>query len=310
MINSQTIEKIVFCVSVAISLVLSVVFTVYVNVKRKKYNVGFGKISGLYIYVSSVAMIDMSLIFSMDRILGITQRILTVVPVLMCVPLIYLRKILSEIIAKENVDLQYEFLVRKRESDEQYFDSMKEYMDRLSVFRHDFMNKIQLAYFMMEDNDTSAECKKLLDSMSEEIQSTRPAMYCSNRMVNIILTMCVKKTLNNNIRLNMDVIIPGKLEKEEILCSLINNMVEECMELTKISEDKKERVVDFSIKKKDERIIAILKMGINNIKNSEEYHRIMSMYDRYFNYVIKKCDGEVYCDEKNDALSIIAICNV
>lgn len=312
-VNYQNVGKIALIVSLSISFASNLIFCIYINKSKKKYNIREIKISGFYAYIISMWVMNVSLIWNFNELNVKSQRVLSVIPIAGCIILICLKHILDEIIAKEHIDLEYEFLVRKRENDEKYYNLMKEYVNRLSVVRHDFMHQLQLAYCIVENNDNQQKCIELLDSMSEELRSTRPVMYCSNRIVNIILTMKIRELLKRNIKIDIDVILPGTLNIDDrTICNVINNMIDECMELKDLSKDRNQTsYMSFSMKKEDNRIILIMTIDISGIKEIEKYKSIRKYYDKYLLYVVEQCDGDVKYVERGQTLSIIvAVYNV
>ena len=83
-------------------------------------------------------------------------------------------------------------------------------------------------------------------------------------------------------------------------------MVQECIELTALCRNSETQEVDFSMKKKEDRIVSVLTMKTGEFIDEEGFNKTRKMYDKYLNYVMKKCHGEVYCEEKDGKLSIIA----
>ena len=92
-------------------------------------------------------------------------------------------------IEKASVDEKYEYMVRKAEIGQKYYLMMKDYEDRLSQLRHEFMNQVQVAYGIIEKRENNKTGIAILDELSEQIESTRVNSFCSNKMVNIILSM-------------------------------------------------------------------------------------------------------------------------
>ena len=108
----EIIKNNILIISILINFIVMIFFTFYLLYKKRKYKVKFSKISGLFVYICSVILIDLSLVLSYHRIYRSTMIKLSVAPAILIIPVLFLTKILSEIIAKEQVDLQYEFLVR------------------------------------------------------------------------------------------------------------------------------------------------------------------------------------------------------
>lgn len=305
--------KVVLILSIIISFAAGLIFCIYMNKSRKKQNIKGSKISGFYVYIMSMWVMNISLLLKINELGGKNQLILSIIPIVMSLLLLYLKQVLVEIIAKESVDLEYEFLVRKRENDERYYNLMKEYVNRLSVMRHDFMHQIQLAYIMVENNNNSSKSIELLDGMSEELQATRPVMYCSNKMVNIILTMKIREMTKRNIKADMDIILPGTLNIEErIMCNIINGMIDECMEIKDLDESKEcISKMSFRMKKKGNRIVLTMSTDISGIKDMEKYKNVRKYYDRYLIYIVEQCDGDVkYVEEAQTLSTIVAMDNV
>ena len=93
----------------------------------------------------------------------------------------------DRIIDKLSIEEEYEFLLKKEEIDKKYFEMMKEHEEHVARIRHDFINQVAVAGNMVADTDSSAVGYKLLDELREEVESTRTTVYCSNKMINIVV---------------------------------------------------------------------------------------------------------------------------
>ena len=116
-----------------------------------------------------------------SRIILVSYGIAMLLIILSLVPL---KIIFDGVLEKISVDDEYEFLMRKEESDKRYFALMGKYQEELSKKRHDFDNQVELAYGAVRESENEEAGKRLLDELSKRIQSTKNVVYGKDFFVN------------------------------------------------------------------------------------------------------------------------------
>ena len=287
-----------------IALIINVISLIHIFKKSRQHGLSISKVMGFYLYVLSQFM--MSLIFvnvAYDADREIITALCILALIIIMLPIKSLKKILDDIIEKEEVDERYNALLRKMETNEKHYLMLKDYEDELSKLRHDFMNQVNVAYSVIKNSPNKEAGIELLDSLSEKIQSTRVNALCNNRMINIVISMKQKELTELGLSLDTEIIIPGKQEEiENDLSFVLINLLEEVMEIHNMNNNGKMDVkkVSLNIKKKDEKIVVVLKYPQINIKEDSEYRRILEYYKEYFLKIIDKHNGELYYREGNN----------
>lgn len=290
-----------------ISLIINVMSLIHIFKKSRQHKLKISKVMGFYLYVLSQFMMEVIFInvaYDVEKDLITALCILALIIIIM--PIKALKRILDDIIEKEQVDEKYNALLRKMETNEKHYLMLKDYEDELSRLRHDFMNQVNVAYSVIKNSPNKEEGINLLDSLSEKIQSTRVNALCSNRMVNIVISMKQKELAEQGIKLDTEIIIPGKDESiENDLSFVLINLLEEVLEVHKINGGTGEnKTVSLEIKKKDKKFIVILNYPKILDKENEEYKKMLGYYKDYFIRIIEKHNGEFFYKE-DDNLEII-----
>lgn len=285
-----------------ISAGVSVGHIIYVFKQKKKYNLSTEKIVGFVLYSFSVFMMEVVFARLYIKVIDIaTTFIIILCLILLVVPYLALNKMLREIIEKSSVDAEYEFLLRKSEADKKCYMLMKNYEERMSKLRHDFMNQIQVAHMVIEDSENREEGIKLLDALQEKINSTRINTFCSNKTVNIILSMKNKELKESAIDLETDIILGGKINiDEKDLCAIFINLLDEIISLADINKNKERLKCYLKCRKGEGQIVVSAGYPIKLSENGEESEKIIKNYDKYFSGIVGKYNGDVYYKNKNE----------
>ncbi len=128
---------------------------------------------------------------------------------------------------------QYQAMLLMKRNDERYLDLVQSEIKKTSVIRHDIANQIQqiellLAQNTQESTDTAG---KLMLGINEKISELQALKYCSNTLINTILTLENNKFYQNGIKFNVTANVPNKLDVADItLSSLLTNMLDNALE--------------------------------------------------------------------------------
>ena len=112
---------------------------------------------------------------------------------------------------------------------------------------------------------------KLIDELREEVESTRTTVYCSNKMINIVVDVMHYQYAEKGIKLNADIVLPTILYLDEMkICSIIQTMLNECLSILSLAQMENPKV-DFQIKKADGKIMFMARCPVENIRNSGQH---------------------------------------
>jgi hypothetical protein len=319
-IKTMNYMDIILYIVVLASTVVNVSFFIYVLRKQRRYRIAFNKIGGFLLYnviqlIFAIAMLGDSKNMEPDSIfLGLCLPI-----ILITITVIPFKKLFDDIVEKESVDESYEFLLRKMETNQKFYIMMREYEEQLATLRHDFMNQVQVAYSVLENNENGEEGKILLDELNEKINQTRMPVFCNHRGVNIVLAMKHKEMEKLGIQVEAEVMVTEKIRIDESdLCFLIMNMLEETVELFALANvsdvenetenvSHTERKISLKIKNRDRQILIYISYPSFAIRKVEEVKKLKSNYQKYYEKTTERYHGVVYYDEAENEETLIAL---
>jgi hypothetical protein len=115
--------------------------------KAYKYKLQLRKIVVLILY-DAAQLIVAYLFLDITQKVNITITIVlsSIAMFIIMLSIVPIKIIFDSMIEKITVDEEYEFLMRKEESDKRYFSMMEKYQDDMAKVRHDFANQLELAY--------------------------------------------------------------------------------------------------------------------------------------------------------------------
>ncbi|MBR2883432.1 MAG: GHKL domain-containing protein [Clostridia bacterium] len=122
-----------------------------------------------------------------------------------------------------------------------YYEELQENADKMRKYRHDTNNIIQSIYSILEspDKTDSAEALKLAKTLEKEINSINISRYCSNTIVNAVLSDKEKVFSNSGIICNFNVNIPQNISISGFdLCRVFSNMLDNALEACRNSNGK------------------------------------------------------------------------
>ena len=304
--------KIVLFILVVLGFILSLgVYAIFVadSIKMmKRYKIEIRIMIGFWILILSL--------FSMNLVFMCASYILNKIYILLValfeilistLLIIPLKKMLYDLAEKTNIDEEYEFLVRKSETEQKYYLLMKDYETKLSELRHDFMNQVQVAYGIIENSDNKETGLELLDELSEKIQSTRIQSFCGNPMVNIILSMKQEEFQKYQLSLDTDVILSGNHKMKEMdLCTIIINLLDEMIEIKKIDACNGENEItggSLNLRYKNNMISVVTKIyGAIEGDRQEKYKEVINKYTKYLKQMVSGYEGDVLQEIQEDAI--------
>ena len=168
-----------------VTVLLDILFSAYIVLKAYQCKLQAGKTAEFLLY--NIAQLIIAYVF-FDISQKVNSRIILVsygiAMLLIILSLVPLKIIFDGVLEKISVDDEYEFLMRKEESDKRYFALMGKYQDELSKIRHDFANQVELAYGAVRESENEEAGKRLLDELSKRIQSTKNVVYGKDFFVN------------------------------------------------------------------------------------------------------------------------------
>lgn len=294
---------ILFGITVALDILLSG----YIVIKSYRYKIQIGKVIQLLLY-NIAQFIIAYMFFDISQKIHNTKFIIVygLVTVLIILSLVPLKIIFDSMLEKISVDEEYEFLMRKEESDKKYFALMGKYQDELSKIRHDFANQVELAYGAIRDSENEEAGKRLLDELSKQIQDTKTVVYCSSKTANMLISIAKEKCKKRDIDLEVEVLTSGILTLDEgQFCSIIKTMMDEILFLNDLKKTTGGNA-KLGVKQEDTKMIFFMKCSVEGIETVKKIDKLISSCEKYFLQTIKK-NCNFYSRKKDDFVEMILV---
>lgn len=291
---------------VLISVIANIYASVYFVSQGLKNKLQMSKILKILIYNLTQFLFCIMLLRGCQDMSGLLVKVCCFICILLqVICIIPLKNVLDGVVDKLNIEEEYEFLLKKEEMDKKYFALMKEYEEHVARIRHDFINQVAVAGSMVEEKDGNALGLKLLDELREEVESTRTAVYCSNKMVNIVVDVMHRQYMEKNIKLDVSIMLPHILYLDEMkICSIIQTILNEMLSIVELM-DATEQSVKFQIKKAGEKLLFMVKCKNNGVREKRKYKKITALHEKYFERIMKDYKSGIYSRKHEDFIEII-----
>lgn len=115
-----------------------------------------------------------------------------------------------------------------REGEKATFTMLLQKEKEMAELRHDWNNLLQTAMSAGENGKADI---KLLKSLSDRVNATKPSLYCENETVNALLNAKTKMLAENNIDFTVSCILPRSTDIDALdLCSVFSNLIDNAAE--------------------------------------------------------------------------------
>ena len=145
---------------------------------------------------------------------------------LMCFLLIGFYRLVKQHLARYKAEERLRQMESSMHSTHEYYQLAHEKFEEIMRIRHDFRNQMQTVERLIADGHT-AEAQKSISLIEDEIENTRLPSYCSDPVVDALLT--VKLNEPENARIRTEIILEDiellPLDPYEI-CSLFSNLID------------------------------------------------------------------------------------
>ena len=112
------------------------------------------------------------------------------------------------------------------ETQAMYFEQMQHNILHINQIRHDLNNQLQAAYYLLDQGNTES-VRQQLDALKTSITNKVGPRYCSNLMVDAVLSEKAEFCRKQNIPLEISVTLPADLPIENVhLCSIFSNLLD------------------------------------------------------------------------------------
>jgi hypothetical protein len=243
---------------------------------------------------------------------GFTNRIDTAFVDVMCLfgflisslSFIPIKMIFDKMLDKLNIDEEYEFLVRKEEMDKNYFSLMNKYENQLSIIRHDFVNQIEVAESLIENERDNKVAKEMLDEIRNELDSTKLKLFTNSKILNMVISIMENQYRDNEFELEANAFVSISRKIDDIdLCLIVENLLNEMLMIMQLKGEM-ERKIKFLIKNSENQLVMKV-LATKNIEDSREYVKITKSHTKYLNKIIEKYNGNIYEREEEGKVELM-----
>ncbi len=150
---------------------------------------------------------------------------------------------------KEKIEKELEELRHLNEIETERNNLLEKSHQELYDIRAEFEKRIE----EIEKNMASGkreDAMREMDGLQKDLDDTKKSVYCQNPVVNAVMSEKAKECKAKNILLEMQLMIPRKLEVEPLhLCSIFSNLLDNAIEAVESFEETENRIsVDSAIK--------------------------------------------------------------
>lgn len=288
-----------------ISIIFNITIGIYIIKKSIESNISFIKIVKILLYNGSQLVLCYMLY-------GFTNRIDTAFVDVMCLfgflisslSFIPIKMIFDKMLDKLNIDEEYEFLVRKEEMDKNYFSLMNKYENQLSIIRHDFVNQIEVAESLIENERDNKVAKEMLDEIRNELDSTKLKLFTNSKILNMVISIMENQYRDNEFELEANAFVSISRKIDDIdLCLIVENLLNEMLMIMQLKGEM-ERKIKFLIKNSENQLVMKV-LATKNIEDSREYVKITKSHTKYLNKIIEKYNGNIYEREEEGKVELM-----
>ena len=127
----------------------------------------------------------------------------------------------------------------------------------IRILRHDMRHFLNLLASHLEENDVESSIK-LVESLSDRIQAATLQRFCTNDMVNHILSSYVERCDSLKIQIDIDIHLTSLQTDEIIFCSILSNALDNAVNAVKDLPPDRRRI-NFMLKTSDGRTLLSIK---------------------------------------------------
>ncbi|PWM71878.1 MAG: hypothetical protein DBX59_07825 [Bacillota bacterium] len=143
-----------------------------------------------------------------------------------CGALTALMYLLGSLEEKQVLEIQLQETRHAMELEQAYYRSVEEQREKLSLIRHDFKNQLASISALLQLGEEQ-EARQMIGSVSQTIDDTREAVYCSIPVINAVLSGKEQRCREKGITLSVDLTLPPNLMVEPLhLCSIFGNLLD------------------------------------------------------------------------------------
>jgi len=161
--------------------------------------------------------------------------------------LIFVPMYYSELEKQMQLSRERDFLAVQVNQSKMALSAMQQLQEKNRQYRHDMRHHITLLQALAAENNIE-KMQQYLRSVQCDLDSLAPLRYCSNDMVNLLLSYFVLEAKEHSVELTVTATLPSQLSYSETeLCALLSNGLENAIHAAAQVEPPKSRKVSIHL---------------------------------------------------------------
>ena len=232
--------------------------------KNMEFNIELPIILWITLIIIPLISIVLILIFFYDKEISIKLIIITsIVLLIINLNMFTIYDILIQYI-KDKINI--EIIEKEQELKLKQFNIIKDYYEKLDIFKHDLKNHLNYIRTCAINNNLN-EIIKYIDNITKNTNKDIHIVNSGNILIDSILNFKLQEVLNKNINLQYKVTIPTDLKINTLdLVSLIGNLIDNVIEANNRIENIDERYFNIDIKYIENNLIIKLENSFKEVK--------------------------------------------
>lgn len=204
------------------------------------------------------------------------------------------------------------FLTRQIKEAENQIQMLRSNQEKTLVYRHDLRHHLAVVDNLIQNNKRD-QLTKYLEELHIDIEAITPIRICANELLNLVLTLFLKKAEALNIALTFNIQLKHKIElKDTELCGLISNGLENAINAVGEIQKEESRKILLEIKTRNNNLLIQIEnpfLGTvvleNNFPKSKDINH--GFGTKSIKVVVEKYNGHTLCLIENNIFTLQVI---
>lgn len=245
-------------------IICSIILKTIMFLKNIQLNIELPMMFWLTLIIIPLISILLIIMFLYNKEISIKLTISTcIVLIIINITIFTLYDILIQYI-KDKMNI--EIIEKEQELKLKQFNIIKDYYEKLDIFKHDLKNHLNYIRTCAINNNSN-QIIKYIDNITKNTNKDIHIVNSGNMLIDSILNFKLQEVLNNNIKLQYKVTIPTNLKINTLdLVSLIGNLIDNVIEANNRIENIDERYFNIDIKYIENNLIIKLENSFKEVK--------------------------------------------
>lgn len=178
-----------------------------------------------------LSFISLFLLLRLYNIYSVSSAYMLASTSLVCLSNIVYTALFLSLVDRNEIIRENSLVIQRLESDKKHFDTMNEYYEELSIWKHDIKKHLQAVLSLSRSSDSSEELSSYVSQIEQGLEQTPAFIHTANPMFDNLLSIYCNRGKNCGIRITLDLVVPSlDFIDPADLCSIIGNMWENAIE--------------------------------------------------------------------------------